>query len=67
MLVLSIAAFLVVPDVKQCDEDSSRDDSKYLNIRGILKVVRTKIMALIEYQFVSRYLMICVLYFSRHV
>ena len=50
MLVLSIAAFLVVPDVKQCDEDSSRDDSKYLNIRGIFKVFRTKIMALFEYQ-----------------
>ena len=49
MLVLSIAAFLVVPDVKQCDEDSSRDDSKYLNIRGIFKVFRTKIMALFEY------------------
>ena len=46
MLVLSIAVFLVVPDVKQCDRDSSRDDSKNLNIRGILKVVRTKIMAL---------------------
>ena len=45
MLLLSIAVFLVVPDVKQCDEDSSRDDSKNLNIRGILKVVRTKIIA----------------------
>ena len=50
MLLLSIAVFLVVPDVKQCDEDSSRDDSKNLNIRGILKVVRTKIMALFNYQ-----------------
>ena len=49
MLVLSIAAFLVVPDVKQCDEDSSRDDSKSLNIHGILKVLRTKIMALLKY------------------
>ena len=50
MLLLSIAVFLVVPDVKQCDRDSSRDDSKNLNIRGILKVVRTKIMALFNYQ-----------------
>ena len=55
MLVLSIAAFLVVPDVKQCDEDSSLDDSKYLNIRGILKVFRTKIMALFEYQLASMF------------
>ena len=67
MCFIAIAASVVLPDAKQCDEDSSRDDSKYLNIRGILKVFRTKIMALFEYQFVSRYLMICVLYFSRHV
>ena len=53
MLLLSIAVFLVVPDVKQCDEDFSRDDSKNLNIRGILKVVRTKIVALFKYQFVN--------------
>ena len=52
MLLLSIAVFLVVPDVKQCDEDSSRDDSKNLNIRGILKVVRTKIVALFKYQLI---------------
>ena len=55
MLVLSIAVFLVVPDVKQCDRDSSRDDSKNLNIRGILKVVRTKIMALFNYQLASMF------------
>ena len=71
MLLLSIAVFLVVPDVKQCDEDFSRDDSKNLNIRGILKVVRTKIMALLKYQLtsvnVSKYITISVLYFSRHV
>ena len=54
MLVLSIAVFLVVPDVKQCDRDSSRDDSKNLNIRGILKVVRTKIVALFKYQSKNR-------------
>ena len=53
MLILAIVVFFVVPDAKQCDEDSSRDNSKNLNIRGILKVARTKIMALFKYQLTS--------------
>ena len=48
MLILAIVVFFVVPDAKQCDEDSSPDDSKSLNVRGILKVLRTKIMALLK-------------------
>ena len=69
MCFIAIAASVVLPDAKQCDEDSSRDDSKSLNIRGILKVLRTKIMALFKYKKrqCSRYLMICVLYSSRRV
>ena len=67
MCFIAIAASVVLPDAKQCDEDSSRDDSKSLNIRGILKVVRTKIMALFNYQCFKVLQMICVLYFSRHV
>ena len=50
MLLLAIAVFLFVPDAKKCNEDSSRDGSKNLNIRGISKVVSTKIMALFKYQ-----------------
>ena len=49
MCFIAIAASVVLPDAKQCDEDSSRDDSKSLNIRGILKVLRRKIMALFKY------------------
>ena len=58
MCFIAIAASVVLPDAKQCNEDSSPDDSKSLNIRGILKVVRTKIMALFNYQLsvnVSKY------------
>ena len=50
MCFIAIAASVVLPDAKQCDEDSSHDDSKSLNVRGILKVRRTKIMALFKYQ-----------------
>ena len=49
MCFIAFAASVVLPDAKQCDEDSSRDDSKSLNIHGILKVLRTKIMALLKY------------------
>ena len=49
MCFIAIAASVVLPDAKQCDEDSSRDYSKSLDIRGILKVLRTKIMALFKY------------------
>ena len=48
MLHLAIAVILVVPDAKKCEEDSSRDNSKVLDIRGILKVVKTKIMTLFK-------------------
>ena len=50
MCFIAIAASVVLPDAKKCDEDSSPDDSKSLNVRGILKVLRTKIMALFKYQ-----------------
>ena len=55
MCFIAIAASVVLPDANQCDEDSSRDDSKYLNIRGILKVFRSKSMALFEYQLASMF------------
>ena len=55
MLLLAIAVFLFVPDAKKCNEDSSRDGSKNLNIRGISKVVSTKIMALFKYQLASMF------------
>ena len=48
MLLLSIAVYWVVPDATQCNGHSSSDDSKDLDIRGILKVVRTKIVALFK-------------------
>ena len=48
MCFIAIAASVVLPDAKQCNEDSSPDDSKSLNVRGILKVLRTKIMALFK-------------------
>ena len=53
MCFIAIAASVVLPDAKQCDEDSSRDDSKSLDVRGILKVRRTKIMALFKLGFIS--------------
>ena len=49
MCFIAIAASVVLPDAKQCDEDSSPDDYKSLDIRGILKVLRTKIMTLFKY------------------
>ena len=55
MCFIAIAASVVLPDAKQCDEDSSRDNSKNLNIRGISKVVSTKIMALFKYQLASMF------------
>ena len=48
MFHLAITVVLVVPDTKKCEDDSSRDDSKVLDIRGILKVVTTKIMTLFK-------------------
>ena len=51
MLFLAIAVFLIAPDMKKCKEDSSSEDSKVLNIRVISKVVRTKIITLLKYQF----------------
>ena len=51
MCFIAIAASVVLPDANQCDEDSSRDDSKSLNIRGILKVVRTRIITCFKCQF----------------
>ena len=66
MLLLSIAVYWVVPDATQCNGDSSRDDSKDLDIRGILKVVRTKIITCFVLN-VAKYIMSCVLYSSRQV
>ena len=51
MCFIAIAASVVLPDAKQCEEDSSRDDSKDLDIRGILKVVRTRIITCFKCQF----------------
>ena len=68
MLLLSIAVYWVVPDATQCNGDSSRDDSKDLDIRGILKVVRTRIITCFKCQFkCSKVQMICVLRSSRRV
>ena len=66
MLLLSIAVFWVVPDAKQCNGDSSRNDSKDLDIRGILKVVRTKIITCFKLN-VAKFIIICVLHSSRQV
>ena len=68
MFHLAITVVLVVPDTKKCEDDSSRDDSKVLDIRGILKVVKTKIMTLFKYRWsnvLSTYIMVDVSYFSR--
>ena len=66
MFHLAITVVLVVPDTKKCEDDSSRDDSKVLDIRGILKVVKTKIMTLFKYNIgLSSYIMVDVSYFSR--
>ena len=66
MFHLAIAVVLVVPDTKKCEDDSSSDDSKVLDIRGILKVVKTKIMTLFKYNIgLSSYIMVDVSYFSR--
>ena len=70
MCFIAIAASVVLPDAKQCNEDSSPDDSNSLNVRGILKVLRTKIMALFKFlslHYSAKNLIVCVLCFSRHV
>ena len=66
MLLLSIAVYWVVPDATQCNGGSSRDDSKDLDIRGILKVVRTTIITCFKLN-VAKYIMIFVLHSSRQV